>query len=40
MSAPPAMCHQTLKSFNRAVQRMPKTLIATCGIMIRTIAKS
>jgi hypothetical protein len=29
MNAPPAMCHQTLKSFNLAVKRIPKTLIAT-----------
>ena len=34
------MCHQTLKSFRRAVQRMPYTLMKTCGIMMSTITKS
>ena len=36
----PPTCHQTLKLFNRAVRRMPKMLIRTCGIVISTMTNT
>ena len=34
------MCHQTLKSLSRAVSRIPKTLMRTCGTMMSAITVS
>ncbi len=34
------MCHHTLKSLSRAVSRMPKMLMSTCGIMTATMTAS
>ena len=40
ITATPMMCHHTLKSLSFAVSRIPRTLMSTCGIMIRTITNN